>query len=118
MGKLESPQKKKTPQQPVQTKEPEGKTMAPPQFSLESSPVQMKGGLWDSFTGAAEWAGNMLSNAAEALGFGGEDAEKSAPVAKTEEKPKKKPLLQPKPRLRPPPSRRLMQKPAKKMTRA
>ncbi len=86
MGKLESPQKKKAPLQPVQAQEPEGKTMAPPQFSLESSPVQMKGGLWDSFTGAAEWAGNMLSNAAEALGFGSPEAEKASPETKAEEK--------------------------------
>lgn len=86
MGKLATPQKKNATSKPTPTQEPEGKTMAPPQFSLESSPVQMKGGLWDTLAGAADWAGNLISNAAEALGFGSPDAEKAAPEAKAEEK--------------------------------
>lgn len=79
MGNFLDPEKKKKASpQPLQAKEETGKTLAPPTFSPEAGPMQLKGGWWDTVQSGIDWV-------AEQFGFGGETvtANKVTPAAET-----------------------------------
>jgi hypothetical protein len=87
MGNHADPKKKNAQLKTAQAKEEGGKSMNPPAFSLESSPVQMKGGFFeDIYNTAANLAESAMNGIAGWFGSGEGEA-KAAPVADTKAAP-------------------------------